>query len=75
MKLLRYGRVRRKQPNLVDGDGNLRDLSSVIADITPEALAPRRLALLASSPLSFLISVRTEMVYCIAAFSAHVGIG
>ncbi len=75
MKLLRYGRVRRKQPNLVDGDGNLRDLSSVIADITPEALAPRRLARLAAPPPSFQISFRTEMVYCIAAFSAHVGIG
>ncbi len=75
MKLLRYGRVGREKPGLVDGDGNLRDLSSVIADITPEILAPRRLACLAAPPPSFPVFLRTEMVYCIAAFSAHVGIG
>ena len=75
MKLLCYGRVVRKNPSLVDGDGNLRDLSSVFADITPEILAPRRLARLAAPPPSFPVSFRTETVYCIAAFSAHVGIG
>ncbi len=74
MKLLRC-RMGRKKPNLIDGDGNLRDLSSVIADITPENLAPRRLARLAAPPPSFPVSFRTEMAYCIAAFSAHVGIG
>ena len=75
MKLLCYGRVVRKNPSLVDGDGNRRDLSSVIADITPEILAPRRLARLSALPPSFPVSFRTEAVYCIAAFSAHVGIG
>jgi hypothetical protein len=28
-----------------------------------------------STPRSFPVSARTEMAYCIAAFSAHVGIG
>ena len=74
MKLLRC-RMGRKKPNLIDGDGNLRDLSSVIADITPEILAPRRLARLAAPRPSFPVSLRAEMVYFIAAFSSHVGIG
>ncbi len=65
----------RKKPGLIDGDGILRDLSSVIADITPEILAPRRLARLAAPPPSFPVFFRMEMAYCIAAFSAHVGIG
>ncbi len=74
MKLLRR-RVGREKPSLVDGDGNLLDLSIVIADITPEILAPRRLARLAAPPPSFPVFFRMEMAYCIAAFSALVGIG
>ncbi|HEX7786893.1 MAG TPA: fumarylacetoacetate hydrolase family protein [Methylomirabilota bacterium] len=40
MKLVRYGRVGVERPGLVDPDGRVRDLSSVIPDITPEALSP-----------------------------------
>ena len=40
MKLLRYGPVGREKPGLLDKGGQLRDLSGVIADITPEQLAP-----------------------------------
>ncbi len=65
----------RKKPSLIDGDGNHRDPTSVIAGITPEILAPHRRARLAAPPPSFPVSFRTETAYCIAAFSAHVGIG
>lgn len=44
MKLLRYGPLGQERPGLLDGDGRIRDLSSQIADITPEVLAPERLA-------------------------------
>ena len=47
MKLVRFGPAGREQPGLVDRDGNLRDLSGVIADVTPDVLAPRALARLA----------------------------
>ena len=40
MKLVRYGRAGAERPGLVDPDGRLRDLSSVIPDITPEVLSP-----------------------------------
>jgi len=47
VKLLRYGPKGSEKPGLLDGDGRIRDLSGVIADITPEVLAPGRLTDLA----------------------------
>ena len=43
MKLVRYGRVGKEKPGLVDGDGKLRDLSGKIGDITPDMLSPKGL--------------------------------
>ena len=40
MKLVRYGRAGAERPGLIDEDGRLRDLSRVVADITPEMLSP-----------------------------------
>jgi 2,4-diketo-3-deoxy-L-fuconate hydrolase len=39
MKLLRYGPLGQEKPGLLDADGNIRDLSGVIADLTPATLA------------------------------------
>jgi len=47
MKLVRYGAKGKEKPGLIDKEGKLRDLSGVIADITPEQLAPAALAKLA----------------------------
>lgn len=47
MKLARYGPSGRERPALVDKEGNLRDLSKVIAQIDDAALAPKNLAKLA----------------------------
>jgi 2-keto-4-pentenoate hydratase/2-oxohepta-3-ene-1,7-dioic acid hydratase in catechol pathway len=47
MKLVRYGRLGKEKPGLIDAEGKLRDLSGKIADITPEQLSPARLARLA----------------------------
>ncbi|MGE5336622.1 MAG: fumarylacetoacetate hydrolase family protein [Gemmatimonadota bacterium] len=44
MKLLRYGPAGREKPGLLDRDGNLRDLSGVVAQIDSQLLAPRELA-------------------------------
>lgn len=41
MKLVRYGRPGKEKPGLIDAQGQLRDLSSVIADITPEQLSDK----------------------------------
>lgn len=48
MKLVRWGAKGAEVPGLIDGRGHLRDLSHHCADITPEMLAPDRLARLAS---------------------------
>jgi 2,4-didehydro-3-deoxy-L-rhamnonate hydrolase len=44
MKLVRYGNPGREKPGLVDDDGKLRDLSSVVPDIGPEQLGQVGLA-------------------------------
>ena len=44
MKLMRYGAKGAEKPALIDADGQVRDLSSVIADITAQTLVPARLA-------------------------------
>jgi 2,4-diketo-3-deoxy-L-fuconate hydrolase len=38
MKLVRYGNPGREKPGLIDAEGKLRDLSSVVPDIGPEQL-------------------------------------
>ena len=47
MRLLRYGAPGREKPGLADSEGNIRDLSKVIAQIDDSLLAPRNLARLA----------------------------
>ena len=47
MKLVRYGRLGREKPGLVDAEGRLRDLSGVVPDIGPAQLSPKSLARLA----------------------------
>jgi 2,4-diketo-3-deoxy-L-fuconate hydrolase len=43
MKLVRFGAKGAERPGLLDTQGCVRDLSSVLNDITPEVLAPHRL--------------------------------
>jgi len=43
MKLMRHGPKGSEQPALVDADGQLRDLSGVLADITAATLSPHGL--------------------------------
>ena len=40
MKLLRYGEKGQERPALLDNDGQLRDLSAVVADIAGQTLSP-----------------------------------
>jgi 2,4-diketo-3-deoxy-L-fuconate hydrolase len=60
MKLLRYGPPGQERPGLLDLDGVIRDLSSVIPDIDGEALSQAGLARLASVDIATLPIVRGE---------------
>ena len=44
MKLLRYGDKGQERPALLDNNGELRDLSAVVADIAGQALSPESIA-------------------------------
>jgi len=44
MKLVRFGKAGEEQPGMIDANGDLRDLSGVIDDITGTTLAPESLA-------------------------------
>ena len=48
MKLCRYGARGAEKPGLIDADGRIRDLSGVIADVTPAEVTPEALARLAA---------------------------
>lgn len=43
MKLLRYGQAGQEKPGLLDAEGNIRDLSGLLDDITPSQLSPAAL--------------------------------
>jgi 2,4-didehydro-3-deoxy-L-rhamnonate hydrolase len=43
MKLLRYGPKGKEKPGVLDRNGNMRDLSGVLSDITPDQLSPAAL--------------------------------
>lgn len=58
MKLVRYGRAGAERPGAIDGDGKLRDLSRLVEDITPAALAPAALRRLRGANLARLPLVR-----------------
>lgn len=48
MKLLRFGEVGQEKPGIVDSNGQIRDLSSVVSDISAEMLSDEGLAKIAA---------------------------
>jgi 2-keto-4-pentenoate hydratase/2-oxohepta-3-ene-1,7-dioic acid hydratase in catechol pathway len=54
MKLLRHGPKGQEKPGILDDQGQVRDLSALIADITPTTLSPQGLAALRALDLNAL---------------------
>ena len=77
MKLLRYGSVGNEKPGLLDQDGSIRDLSSVINDIDGETLSPRSIEQLSGIELESLPTVAGEprLGTCVGNISKLVCIG
>ncbi|MEJ1961746.1 MAG: fumarylacetoacetate hydrolase family protein [Gammaproteobacteria bacterium] len=57
MKLVRFGEEGHERPGLVDGQGVVRDLSSLVSDIAGTALAPESLRRLSAVAISSLPAV------------------
>ncbi|MGB7183080.1 MAG: fumarylacetoacetate hydrolase family protein [Burkholderiaceae bacterium] len=63
MKLVRYGKAGKEKPGLIDSEGKLRDLSSVISDIDADQLSPKALKKLAKVKESSLPAVKGKPRY------------
>jgi len=77
MKLLRFGPIGQEKPGVLDSEGNVRDLSAHLADITPEVLSSDRLAALRSIELSSLPVVEgsPRLGVPLAGIGKFIGIG
>ena len=52
MKLVRFGPKGREKPGVIDADGTIRDISSVVSDIGPDTISPTLLRTLKKTDLS-----------------------
>ena len=77
MKLLRFGPKGREKPGLIDKSGTIRDLSSVVADISPASIAAGAIAKIRKARPEKLPSVRknTRIGPCISTTGNFIGIG
>ena len=77
MKLLRYGPSGQEKPGLIDGNGQIRDLSGVVGDIAADALSPASLdRLRALDPASLPpVSGSPRLGPCVGSVSKIVAIG
>jgi 2,4-didehydro-3-deoxy-L-rhamnonate hydrolase len=77
VKLVRIGPPSKEKPGIVDSAGRIRDLSSVVPDITGAVLAPTELQKLAALDLSKLPVVPEPVRYgpCVGAISKFICIG
>lgn len=77
MKLLRHGLPGQEKPGALDSAGNVRDLSLLVPDFTPEWLAPEKLNALAAIDLERmpLVPAHTRLGVPVAGIRQFVAIG
>jgi 2-keto-4-pentenoate hydratase/2-oxohepta-3-ene-1,7-dioic acid hydratase in catechol pathway len=77
MKLLRYGLPGQERPGILDSDGNVRDLSGVIADVNGAALADEYLKKIAAVDLNSLPLVANPVRFgaCVSNVGKFICIG
>lgn len=77
MKLLRYGDVGHEKPGLVDKDGNIRDLSSLVDDITGSSLDPQTLDRIKNAKIDDLpiVPSGTRIGGCVATPTNFIAVG
>lgn len=63
MKLCRYGAKGAEKPGVIDSDGNLRDLSKLVSDLTPDTVRLSQLAKLKAADINALPIVGNDQRY------------
>ncbi|WP_313027343.1 fumarylacetoacetate hydrolase family protein [Brucella sp.] len=77
MKFLRYGETGQEKPGLLDADGNIRDLSAHVSDLSGAVLNPEALAKLGSLDVNALPKVEgnPRLGPCVAGTGKFICIG
>ena len=77
MKFLRYGETGQEKPGLLDADGNIRDLSAHVSDLSGAVLSPETLAKLGSLDVNTLPKVEgnPRLGPCVAGTGKFICIG
>ena len=77
MKFLRYGETGQEKPGLLDADGNIRDLSAHVSDLSGAVLSPETLAKLGSLDANALPKVdgNPRLGPCVAGTGKFICIG
>ena len=77
MKLVRYGAAGREKPGIIDAEGRIRDLSTVVPDIDCDTLSPKSLTKLSKLKLDKLPPVRgtPRLGACVARPGNFIAIG
>jgi 2-keto-4-pentenoate hydratase/2-oxohepta-3-ene-1,7-dioic acid hydratase in catechol pathway len=77
MKLVRFGPVGQEKPGIIDADGKIRDLSSVVPDIAGDALSPSGLARIRNAAISSLpvVAAGTRIGPCVGNVGNFIAIG
>jgi 2-keto-4-pentenoate hydratase/2-oxohepta-3-ene-1,7-dioic acid hydratase in catechol pathway len=77
MKLVRFGPAGQEKPGIVDTDGKIRDLSSVVPDIAGDALSPSGIARIRNAATSGLpvVPAGTRIGPCVGKVGNLIAIG
>ena len=77
MKLLRVGNLNEEKPSIIDNDGTIRDLSSIIEDLNPTTINNNTIELIKQNDLKKLpeISKNSRIGACVSNPQKFIGIG
>jgi len=77
MKLVRFGPAGQEKPGIIDADGKIRNLSSVVPDIAGDALSPSGLARIRNAAISSLpvVPAGTRIGPCVGKVGNFIAIG
>ena len=77
MKLLRVGNLNEEKPSIIDKDGTIRDLSSIIEDLNPTTINKNTIELIKQNDLIKLpeISKKSRIGACVSNPQKFIGVG